>query len=97
MFILLQVAEVFNVCVCVCAQWRVVNELEKLRSLLHLSCRRNPLLQREKNLETARQIMIARLSRLQLLDRRQVTFTRSCLTFTTSTVAADLDCQHCED
>ncbi|XP_067243718.1 tubulin-specific chaperone E [Chanodichthys erythropterus] len=54
------------------SEWRVVNELEKLRSLLHLSCRRNPLLQTEKNLETARQILIARLSRLQLLDRRQV-------------------------
>uniref|UniRef100_A0A671R0Q4 Tubulin-specific chaperone E n=1 Tax=Sinocyclocheilus anshuiensis TaxID=1608454 RepID=A0A671R0Q4_9TELE len=54
------------------SEWRVVNELEKLPSLLHLSCRRNPLLQREKNLETARQIIIARLSRLELLDMRQV-------------------------
>ncbi|XP_016105392.1 tubulin-specific chaperone E [Sinocyclocheilus grahami] len=54
------------------SEWRVVNELEKLPSLLHLSCRRNPLLQREKNLETARQIIITRLSRLELLDMRQV-------------------------
>ncbi|KAF4107786.1 tubulin-specific chaperone E [Onychostoma macrolepis] len=54
------------------SEWRVVNELEKLPSLLHLSCRRNPLQQREKNLETARQIIIARLSRLELLDMRQV-------------------------
>uniref|UniRef100_A0A671M273 Tubulin-specific chaperone E n=1 Tax=Sinocyclocheilus anshuiensis TaxID=1608454 RepID=A0A671M273_9TELE len=40
--------------------------------VFHLSCRRNPLLQREKNLETSRQIIIARLSRLELLDMRQV-------------------------
>ncbi|XP_043108049.1 tubulin-specific chaperone E isoform X2 [Puntigrus tetrazona] len=54
------------------SEWRVVNELEKLPDLLHLSCRRNPLLQKEKNLETSRQIVIARLSRLELLDMRQV-------------------------
>uniref|UniRef100_A0A8C2AFW8 Tubulin-specific chaperone E n=1 Tax=Cyprinus carpio TaxID=7962 RepID=A0A8C2AFW8_CYPCA len=40
------------------SEWCVVNELEKLSSLLHLSCRRNPLLQREKNPETVRQIII---------------------------------------
>ncbi|KAK7118943.1 hypothetical protein R3I94_020953 [Phoxinus phoxinus] len=54
------------------SEWCVVNELEKLRSLLHLSCRRNPLLQKEKNPETARQIIIARLGRLTLLDMRKV-------------------------
>uniref|UniRef100_A0A8C2IRA0 Tubulin-specific chaperone E n=1 Tax=Cyprinus carpio TaxID=7962 RepID=A0A8C2IRA0_CYPCA len=54
------------------SEWCVVNELEKLSSLLHLSCRRNPLLQREKNPETVRQIIIARLSRLELLDMRKV-------------------------
>ncbi|KAG1929694.1 tubulin-specific chaperone E [Pimephales promelas] len=54
------------------SEWCVVNELEKLRSLVHLSCRRNPLLQKEKNPETARQIIIARLGRLTLLDMRKV-------------------------
>ncbi|XP_052425743.1 tubulin-specific chaperone E isoform X1 [Carassius gibelio] len=54
------------------SEWCVVNELEKLPSLLHLSCRRNPLLQREKNPETVRQIIIARLSGLEQLDMRQV-------------------------
>ncbi|XP_067287764.1 tubulin-specific chaperone E [Pseudorasbora parva] len=54
------------------SEWCVVNELQKLRSLLHLSCRRNPLLQKEKSLETARQIIIARLGRLQTLDMRRV-------------------------
>ncbi|XP_016358822.1 tubulin-specific chaperone E-like [Sinocyclocheilus anshuiensis] len=44
----------------------------KIVCVFHLSCRRNPLLQREKNLETSRQIIIARLSRLELLDMRQV-------------------------
>uniref|UniRef100_A0A9J7YEQ2 Tubulin folding cofactor E n=1 Tax=Cyprinus carpio carpio TaxID=630221 RepID=A0A9J7YEQ2_CYPCA len=58
------VCESVCVYVCVCVQWCVVNELEKLSSLLHVSCRRNPLLQREKNPETVRQIIIARLSRL---------------------------------
>ncbi|TRY83886.1 hypothetical protein DNTS_030110 [Danionella cerebrum] len=52
--------------------WHVVNELEKLCALVHLSCRRNPLLHREKNLETARQIIIARLSQLKQLDMRQI-------------------------
>ncbi|NP_001035078.2 tubulin-specific chaperone E isoform X1 [Danio rerio] len=54
------------------SEWRVVNELEKLPSLVYLSCRRNPLLHKEKNLETARQIMIARLGQLELLDMRQI-------------------------
>ncbi|XP_059393290.1 tubulin-specific chaperone E [Carassius carassius] len=54
------------------SEWCVVNELEKLPSLLHLSCRRNPLLQKEKNPETVRQIIIARLSGLEQLDMRQV-------------------------
>uniref|UniRef100_A0A671M0P4 Tubulin-specific chaperone E n=1 Tax=Sinocyclocheilus anshuiensis TaxID=1608454 RepID=A0A671M0P4_9TELE len=53
-----------SVCVCVCVCLSVC--------VFHLSCRRNPLLQREKNLETSRQIIIARLSRLELLDMRQV-------------------------
>ncbi|XP_051967111.1 tubulin-specific chaperone E [Xyrauchen texanus] len=54
------------------SEWSVVNELEKLSCLVQLSCRRNPLLQKEKNYETARQLFIARLSQLELLDMRQV-------------------------
>nr|AAI07630.1 Zgc:123075 [Danio rerio] len=46
------------------SEWRVVNELEKLPSLVYLSCRRNPLLHKEKNLETARQMCLERLKKI---------------------------------
>lgn len=54
------------------SEWTVVNELEKLQSLVQLSCRRNPVIQKEKNAETARQIFIARLSQLDLLNMHQI-------------------------
>ncbi|XP_030627219.1 tubulin-specific chaperone E [Chanos chanos] len=54
------------------AEWWVVNEMEKLRALVQLSCRRNPLIDRERNHETARQLLIARLSQLEVLDMREV-------------------------
>lgn len=53
-------------------QWRVINELDKLRSLVQLSCRRNPIMFLEKNPETTRQQLIARISQLEILDRSQV-------------------------
>ncbi|XP_056590666.1 tubulin-specific chaperone E [Triplophysa dalaica] len=54
------------------SEWIVVNELEKLQCLVQLSCRRNPIIQKEKNPETSRQIFIARLGQLDLLDMRQI-------------------------
>ncbi|XP_062869261.1 tubulin-specific chaperone E isoform X2 [Trichomycterus rosablanca] len=54
------------------AQWDVINELDKLRSLVQLSCKRNPVLDLEKNHETTRQQLIARISQLEILDRSQV-------------------------
>ncbi|KAK3533705.1 hypothetical protein QTP70_023976 [Hemibagrus guttatus] len=54
------------------SEWAVINELEKLQSLVHLSCKRNPLMDLEKDLETTRQFLIARISQLEILNRCQV-------------------------
>lgn len=55
-------------------EWGVINELEKLRALVRLFCRRNPLINSEKNMETSHQLIIARLSQLEILDGRTVTY-----------------------
>uniref|UniRef100_A0A674B4Y9 Tubulin-specific chaperone E n=1 Tax=Salmo trutta TaxID=8032 RepID=A0A674B4Y9_SALTR len=49
--------------------WSVINELEKLQSLVRLSCRQNPLLSQERNPATAMQLLIARVGRLEALNR----------------------------
>uniref|UniRef100_A0A8C8GUD0 Tubulin-specific chaperone E n=1 Tax=Oncorhynchus tshawytscha TaxID=74940 RepID=A0A8C8GUD0_ONCTS len=49
--------------------WSVINELEKLQSLVRLSCRQNPLLSQERNPGTAMQLLIARVGRLEALNR----------------------------
>ncbi|XP_045068441.1 tubulin-specific chaperone E-like isoform X1 [Coregonus clupeaformis] len=51
------------------SEWWVINELEKLQSLVRLSCRQNPLLSRERNPNTAVQLLIARVGRLEALNR----------------------------
>lgn len=53
-------------------EWAVVNELDKLRALVQLSCCRNPLMDSEKNRETTWQLLIARISQLEILNRSQV-------------------------
>lgn len=53
-------------------EWAVINELDKLRALVQLSCNRNPLMDSEKNRETTWQLLIARLSQLEILNRSQV-------------------------
>ncbi|XP_060797024.1 tubulin-specific chaperone E [Neoarius graeffei] len=53
-------------------EWSVLNELEKLRSLVNLSCSRNPLMELEKNHKTTRQLLIARISQLEILNRCEV-------------------------
>ncbi|KAI5616619.1 tubulin-specific chaperone E [Silurus asotus] len=54
------------------SEWALINELEKLRALAQLSCNRNPLLDLEKNRETTRQLIIASISQLEILNRSQV-------------------------
>ncbi|KAI1896861.1 hypothetical protein AGOR_G00099210 [Albula goreensis] len=54
------------------SEWSVVSELDKLASLQQLSIRRNPVLSRESNRETARQLVIARVAQLQFLDSMEV-------------------------
>lgn len=58
-------------------QWAVINELEKLKALVQLSCNRNPLMDLEKNRETTQQLFIARISQLELLNRSQVCVVQS--------------------
>ncbi|XP_053491532.1 tubulin-specific chaperone E isoform X2 [Ictalurus furcatus] len=53
-------------------EWAVINELDKLRALVQLSCCRNPLMDSEKNRETTWQLLIARISQLEILNRSQV-------------------------
>lgn len=54
------------------AEWSVVSELDKLASLRQLSVGRNPLLSGETSRETARQILIARIAQLQVLDSMEI-------------------------
>ena len=53
-------------------QWGVISELDKLSALVQLSCKRNPLMDLDKNRETTRQLFIARISQLEILNRSQV-------------------------
>ncbi|KAL1006143.1 hypothetical protein UPYG_G00068350 [Umbra pygmaea] len=50
------------------SEWWVINELEKLQSLVQLSCRRNPLLTREGISNNAMQQLIARVGQLKFLN-----------------------------
>ncbi|TSL68192.1 Tubulin-specific chaperone E [Bagarius yarrelli] len=53
-------------------EWTVINELEKLSALEQLSCNRNPLMDLEKNCKTTRQLLIARISQLEILNKMVV-------------------------
>uniref|UniRef100_A0A8B9KT67 Tubulin-specific chaperone E n=1 Tax=Astyanax mexicanus TaxID=7994 RepID=A0A8B9KT67_ASTMX len=55
-----------------CSQWAVISELEKLKSLVQLSCLRNPLMDLEKNRETTHQLLIACISQLKIVNRCEV-------------------------
>ncbi|KAG9339026.1 hypothetical protein JZ751_024221 [Albula glossodonta] len=54
------------------SEWSVVSELDKLASLQQLSIRRNPVLSKESSRETARQLVIARVAQLQILDSMEI-------------------------
>ncbi|XP_056391089.1 tubulin-specific chaperone E [Hyla sarda] len=51
------------------SQWAFFNELNKLSNLHSLNCQNNPIMESDKNPETTRQIIIAKISRLKILNR----------------------------
>lgn len=54
------------------SEWTIVNELGKLRSLVQLSCRGNPLKTLDLNHRTVLQLIIAKLSKLQRLNNCKI-------------------------
>ncbi|NXS51286.1 TBCE protein, partial [Brachypteracias leptosomus] len=54
------------------SQWSSINELDKLPSLLSLQCHNNPLMDTEKNPETLRQLIIAKISQLEVLNKSEI-------------------------
>ncbi|NXC46498.1 TBCE protein, partial [Penelope pileata] len=54
------------------SQWPSINELDKLPSLRSLECRNNPLMDTEKNPETLRQLIIAKISQLEVLNKSEI-------------------------
>lgn len=55
-------------------QWSVINELDKLQKLESFDCRSNPLMDSEKNVETVKQLIIAKIGQLKFLNKSQVYF-----------------------
>lgn len=53
-------------------QWSSINELDKLSSLQSLQCHNNPFMDTEKNPETLRQLIIAKISQLEVLNKSEV-------------------------
>ncbi|XP_076761098.1 glyoxalase 1 isoform X1 [Xylocopa sonorina] len=53
------------------SEWQSISELEKLNNLEDLKFRENPIL-RNENLETARQLIIARISKLKSLNGTEI-------------------------
>lgn len=54
------------------SEWRVVNELGRLRALEQFSCRGNPLKSSDGNHRTCTQLLIAKLPRVSLLNGTKV-------------------------
>lgn len=54
------------------SHWSFFNELDKLPSLKALSCVRNPLTEGEKEAETTRQLIIAKIGQLKILNRCEI-------------------------
>ncbi|NWU89937.1 TBCE protein, partial [Upupa epops] len=54
------------------SQWSSINELDKLLSLRSLQCHNNPLMDTEKNPETLRQLIIAKISQLEVLNKSEI-------------------------
>uniref|UniRef100_A0A2K6TGQ7 Tubulin folding cofactor E n=1 Tax=Saimiri boliviensis boliviensis TaxID=39432 RepID=A0A2K6TGQ7_SAIBB len=53
-------------------QWSFFNELDKLPSLRALSCLRNPLTKDDKDRQTTRQLIIARIGQLKTLNKCEI-------------------------
>ncbi|NWH82223.1 TBCE protein, partial [Piaya cayana] len=54
------------------SQWSTINELDKLQSLQSLQCKNNPVMDTEKNPETLRQLIIAKISQLEVLNKCEI-------------------------
>nr|XP_039320235.1 tubulin-specific chaperone E isoform X2 [Saimiri boliviensis boliviensis] len=54
------------------SQWSFFNELDKLPSLRALSCLRNPLTKDDKDRQTTRQLIIARIGQLKTLNKCEI-------------------------
>ncbi|KAM9212525.1 tubulin-specific chaperone E isoform 1-T2 [Dugong dugon] len=54
------------------SQWSFINELDKLQSLHSLSCIRNPLTEVNKDAQTVRQLIIARIGQLKTLNKCEI-------------------------
>nr|XP_056708341.1 tubulin-specific chaperone E [Euleptes europaea] len=54
------------------AEWSVINELDKLQSLQSLHCRNNPLMDTDKNTETVKQLITAKIGQLKFLNKSQI-------------------------
>ncbi|NXS06822.1 TBCE protein, partial [Neodrepanis coruscans] len=53
-------------------QWSSINELDKLPSLRSLQCNNNPFMDTEKNPETLIQLIIAKISQLEVLNNCEI-------------------------
>ncbi|XP_023405064.1 tubulin-specific chaperone E [Loxodonta africana] len=54
------------------SQWSFINELDKLQSLHSLSCVRNPLTEGNKDAQTIRQLIIAKIGQLKTLNKCEI-------------------------
>ncbi|KAM4772644.1 tubulin-specific chaperone E [Rhinophrynus dorsalis] len=54
------------------SQWATINELNKLECLQSLKCQNNPLMDLEKNPETIRQLVIAKIANLKVLNKTEI-------------------------
>ncbi|XP_030053996.1 tubulin-specific chaperone E isoform X2 [Microcaecilia unicolor] len=54
------------------AEWSFINELDKLQCLQSLICKNNPLMESNKNIETMRQLIIAKIGNLKFLDKSEI-------------------------
>ncbi|KAJ7342272.1 hypothetical protein JRQ81_009991 [Phrynocephalus forsythii] len=54
------------------SEWSVINELDKLPKLQSLDCRNNPLMDTDKNKETVKQLLIAKIGQLKFLNKSQI-------------------------
>ncbi|NP_001088530.1 tubulin-specific chaperone E [Xenopus laevis] len=54
------------------SEWCVINELHKLLHLESLNCHGNPLMDLDKNPETVRQLIIAKIENLKFLNKTEI-------------------------